>query len=193
MAQISMKKLDAAMKSVKDVETVAVTIGAGDDSIDVTVKKRIQFADMIDLINTVVDNVVTAFGYFPEKLEMALTANVLSYYTNLKDDLGTDRVAALLWGGQYAEIVGCIDALQYEVIRTSVDEKIDYLLKKSIAGTERQIAKAADQIQAAADAFKLIEEELSNIGTDKFKAAVENLGSITPAQLIDVMGPKHES
>lgn len=193
MAQISMKKLDAAMKSVKDIETVTVTIGAGDDSIDVTVKKRIQFADMIDLINAVVDNVVTAFGYFPEKLEMALTANVLSYYTNLKDDLGTDRVAALLWGGQYTEIVGCIDALQYEVIRTSVDEKIDYLLEKSIAGTERQIAKAADQIQATADAFKLIEEELSNIGTDKFKAAVENLGSITPAQLVDVMGPKHES
>lgn len=105
MAQISMKKLDAAMKSVKDVETVTVTIGAGDDSIDVTVKKRIQFADMIDLINTVVDNVVTAFGYFPEKLEMALTANVLSYYTNLKDDLGTDRVAALLWGGQYLSLI----------------------------------------------------------------------------------------
>ena len=75
----------------------------------------------------------------------------------------------------------------------AVDAKIAHALDKSVVGTERQIVKATDQIQLTADAFKLIEEELSQIGTEKFRSAVENLGSITPAQLIDVMGPRHES
>ena len=46
MAQISMKKLDAAMKSVKKDDVVTVSIGAGDSAIDVTVKKRIPFAEI---------------------------------------------------------------------------------------------------------------------------------------------------
>lgn len=193
MAQISMKKLDAAMKSVKKDDVVTVSIGAGDSALDVTVKKRIPFSEMVDLIDVVVSNVISEFGYTPEKYGVSLAGNVMAYYTNLKDDLGIDRIATLLWDGTFDEIAGCIDPCQYSEILRAVDAKIAHALNKSIAGTEYQIAKATDQIQQTADAFKLIEEELSQIGTEKFRSAVENLGSITPAQLIDVMGPRHES
>lgn len=193
MAQISMKKLDAAMKSIKKDDVVVVSIGAGDSAIDVTVKKRISFSEMVDLIDVVVSNVISESGYTPEKYGVSLAGNVMAYYTNLKDDLGIDRIATLLWDGTFDEIAGCIDPCQYNEILRAVDAKIEHALDKSVVGTERQIVKAADQIQSAADAFKLIEEELSQIGTEKFRSAVENLGSITPAQLIDVMGPHHES
>ena len=193
MAQISMKKLDAAMKSIKKDDVVVVSIGAGDSAIDVTVKKRISFSEMVDLIDVVVSNVISESGYTPEKYGVSLAGNVMAYYTNLKDDLGIDRIATLLWDGTFDEIAGCIDPCQYNEILRAVDAKIEHALDQSVVGTERQIVKAADQIQSTADAFKLIEEELSQIGTEKFRSAVENLGSITPAQLIDVMGPRHES
>ena len=112
MAQISMKKLDAAMKSIKKDDVVVVSIGAGDSAIDVTVKKRISFSEMVDLIYVVVSNVISESGYTPEKYGVSLAGNVMAYYTNLKDDLGIDRIATLLWDGTFDEIAGCIDPCQ---------------------------------------------------------------------------------
>ena len=192
MAQISMRKLDAVVKSMKKKDVHTVAIGVGEDAVNIEVKYRIKFADAVELIRAVVDNVITEFGYMPEMKEVAMAGNIFAYYTNLKDDLGIERIAELIETGVYERVLDNISSDQYFTIIAAVDARIEHELKKSVAGTERQIERAADQIQHTADAFKLIEEELSQIGTDKFKAAVENLGAITPAQIVDVMMPANE-
>ena len=169
MAKITMAKLDEVIKHFHNQGT-DVTFQTFGEPVKVEVKTTIPAEQMQELVLGVVR---TQFGeneetaellYLPELRELALAANVLHYYTNLKDDIGNDRLVEMLYNtGIYSKIVEAISFEQYSAIKEASDARVEWIKAQTVAGHTAEVRKMLEKLDAATEALSTMTSEFSNV------------------------------
>ena len=193
MAKITMAKLDEVIKHFHDKGT-EVTFQTFGEPVKIEVKTTIPAEQMQELVLGVVR---TQFGeneetgellYLPELRALALAANVLHYYTNLKDDIGNDRLVEMLYNtGMYAKIVEAISFEQYSAIKEAADARVEWIKAQTVAGHTAEIRKVLEKLDAATEALSTMTSEFSNVDEGTMSAAIERLANIPMEELVKVV------
>lgn len=193
MAKITMAKLDEVIKHFHNQGT-DVTFQTFGEPVKVEVKTTIPAEQMQELVLGVVR---TQFGeneatgellYLPELRELALAANVLHYYTNLKDDIGNDRLVEMLYNtGIYSKIVEAISFEQYSAIKEAADARVEWIKAQAVAGHTAEIRKVLEKLDAATEALSTMTSEFSNVDEGTMSAAIERLANIPTEELVKVV------
>lgn len=193
MAKITMAKLDEVIKHFQDKGT-EVTFQTFGEPVKVSVKATIPAEQMQELVLGVVR---TQFGedeetgelyYLPELRELALAANVLHYYTNLKDDIGNDRLVELLYNtGIYDKIVEAISFGQYSAIKEAAEERVEWIKAQAAAGHTSEVRRMLEKLDQATEALSAMTSEFSGVDEGTMAAAVERLASIPTEELVKVV------
>ena len=164
------------------------------EPVKVEVKTTIPAEQMQELVLGVVR---TQFGeneetgellYLPELRELALAANVLHYYTNLKDDVGNDRLVEMLYNtGIYSKIVEAISFEQYSAIKEAADARVEWIKAQTVAGHTAEVRKMLEKLDAATEALSAMTSEFANVDEGTMSAAIERLANIPTQDLVKVV------
>ena len=199
MKNLSMTKLDKAIKFATGKTTTVSIMKNDEESIDVEVRSVISLAEMSQLVRTAVDNLFTEneYGeieYMPELEDVSIAANVMAYYTNLKDDLGNDRLVELIYNtGIYDEIVEHISESQYSNIQWAVRNRARDRIADNRNTQRAALAKATMQIEYASEAFKALTDQFADFGTDRMQAVLDRLSSIEVKDLAKAVVETHDN
>lgn len=193
MAKITMAKLDEVIKHFHNQGT-DVTFQTFGEPVKVEVKTTIPAEQMQELVLGVVR---TQFGeneetgellYLPELRELALAANVLHYYTNLKDDVGNDRLVEMLYNtGIYSKIVEAISFEQYSAIKEAADARVEWIKAQTVAGHTAEVRKMLEKLDTATEALNAMTSEFANVDEGTMSAAIERLANIPTKDLVKVV------
>ena len=196
--ELSMSKLDQVIGGYAAPKEQAVEFQVGDQTISVLVKHTISLEDMSDLVCSVVGNLFVSEGrdgevvYKPELYEAALTANILSCFTNLKN-LNADRITALLYASDIAEkVVAAISSKQLLDIRFAINQRIEFICKSIHAEQQYRLNEAAMQVGKAAQAFQALTEQFSVVDQDQMKTVLDHISKLTPEVLAGAVAKARE-
>ena len=192
MAKITMAKLDEVIKHFHNQGT-DVTFQTFGEPVKVEVKTTIPAEQMQELVLGVVrtqlrDEEPVSCSIVPELRELALAANVLHYYTNLKDDIGNDRLVEMLYNtGIYSKIVEAISFEQYSAIKEASDARVEWIKAQTVAGHTAEVRKMLEKLDAATEALSTMTSEFSNVDEGTMSAAIERLANIPTEELVKVV------
>lgn len=152
--KVSITALDKIAKEITEKQTVENWNG-----IDITVKNRISFADVVAFVENVAANCFIENGdYMPEALKFATDSNIIKYYTNINLPNNLEhRYELVNLPGLMETIIGCISVEQYDEIIDAVDRKIEYMCNMNVSAV-------LNQIKSVVDAF----EELQKVSGEMF-------------------------
>lgn len=163
-AKISFKKLDSFLDSCQKTNTFGCI--TGDGQMDITVKAYIPLASMYSLVDSVVEN---HYGindngeevYQPEVGEVIMRLAIISWYTNLKMEMGADRLASLLFGTElYQQICEYISKEQLDLIYKSVEKRIADKNALIYSEQRKKLEELSAQLDRAVTAFKNLSEAI---------------------------------
>lgn len=187
--KLSLAKIDKIIKheKINDINTINYKI---DEKVyEITVKSYISFSDMLSFVDGVV-NTIFPIGddgfehYVPALLEYAKALHYIEYCTNLKVELGSDRVYTMLFGSDIMRtIYKQISPTQYNAIEDAIESAIAHKLAVLQVGEQAKIADATDKIDQAARALEAFSKQFEGIDQNKMQAAFDNLAEITPKDL----------
>lgn len=155
--RVSASDLEALCEKCSVNKTTTLSVGGRDDKFEFVVKRRLNAAEMSDIVETVCDGVVdTETGtYHPELKDYFLRVAVIKTYTNI-DLPDNDKCWNLVYGTPvFARVVGhenrpvifegreyddrMIDVEQYEQILTAIDQKIAYAITRDLVSEGESI------------------------------------------------------
>ena len=113
---------------------------------------------------------------------------MLHYYTNLKDDIGNDRLVEMLYNtGIYSKIVEAISFEQYSAIKEASDARVEWIKAQTVAGHTAEVRKMLEKLDAATEALSTMTSEFSNVDEGTMSAAIERLANIPTEELVKVV------
>lgn len=187
--ELSMTALDKIIKAKALSRTNTLAYNIDGTVFEIEVKYTIPMGDMIDLVNTVVDNLFVSGDngetiYTPARLDLAMAANILKHYTNLKSDLGETRLVSILYGSKLMEdIINLISASQLMDIEKYVDQFTGSILTSINSAQESKLNELARSFDQAASAFQTFTDQLSSFGGENMQKALNNIIQMTPKTL----------
>lgn len=189
--KLSISKLDKLLKAKQSESVIPINYEiAGDETIELPVKRYIDLSDTLGFVNGVVNSVfpVSDDGtttYVPEILDYSKAMHYIEYFCpSLKLDLGASRVYSMLFGSQIMrDIYKQISPAQYNSLEDAIDSAIAHKLAMIQSGERAQIADATDKIEQAAQALETLTKQFEGIGDDKMQAAFNNLASMETEDL----------
>lgn len=196
---LSMNKLDALIEHMGTKAPSTLSFPIAEENIEIEVKHVISAEEMSELVRSVVSNLFVSNEdgdtiYMPERRDLALAANILSYYTNLKDGLGNKRLVSLVYDTDIFEsIKEKISVCQMVDIETYVDRLTAFLCDSIHAEQKSRIADAVAKIDAAANAFKALNEQFSAMGTERVQKFVDNVIDFTPEDFARAVAKAQEA
>lgn len=180
--RVSINKLEEYCKENNpDVTEQSFTIG--DETVTYTVKYRLSLDESLHFI----EDVVSATIMKPDCMTVPLAQryimgkNILTYYANFtvpENDVAAYELV-LGAGAIIGEILNSIDGTQYQMLVSSIRDRIDFESQKMISTREWQMNVMQDQINAIAEQWGRI---FDGIGEDQIISFIASIGELSKKQ-----------
>ena len=181
--KFSTTKLDKLIKD-QAMDAVAHYSVNGQDT-GIIVKYSLFPIDVIRFVNDVVDDVFFLddngrISYFASVRKASIDARFLQYFTNVKTDIGADRISALSYQSPImCELQRLVSRKQWCDILDAINDAIEYRKREILSAEHEKLMAVTVQLDKAAEAFtKLTELFGSEIGTDQIKRVFDNLSNM---------------
>lgn len=188
--ELSMTKLDRIIKSKSIEKTSTILYNIDGDTFEIEVKHTIPMTEMIELVNSIVDNLFVAGGngelvYTPARFDLALAANLLKRYTNLKGELGEARLVAIVYGSSIMDDIKTkIGVRQLNDIEKYVCQLRDSILASIRSAQEAKLNDMAAKLDLAIEAMNSMTNTFASVDQETMQSVIENLSRIEPSQLV---------
>lgn len=143
--------------------------------VEVSVKRRLPFADVIEFVDDVVKTCFTQkdLTYLPEAKNFAIKSDILTMYANFTMPSNVEYQYELIYDSDIAaEVTRHIDPEQFDEILAAIDEKIDAEIQIGASMLKAQVNKLIASISDLESRFSDI---FSGIGE---KEMTEIVGAI---------------
>lgn len=181
--KISFHKIDGILSNYKE-ESKAVTCYTSEgEEVVITVKPYLSVQEMAQFVSDVADNVFDGETYAPYNRAIATVYAVLFYFTNLKSDMGLERLAAFERTPVYAEILEKIDLKQFSFINSSISEFIEYRKRENQNTQKERLEKNINELQAMTDVFVKLGEQFKEFDAGRMMNAIEEFAKKDEATL----------
>lgn len=193
MAKLSMNKLDKVIKNQAHDRVSLITFSIDGEDIDIEVKHTIGANEMVSLVSGVVDNLFSVsengtIVYRPELRNISMAANVLGFYTNMKDGLGNDRLISIAYDSRIMEnVVDHISEYQMHDIEDAIDARVAFMIGSIHAEQQAKLNDIVWKLDRAAESFKILNEQFSGVDQDMMAKAIDNLATMTPDKFVDAV------
>lgn len=132
--------------------------------VEVSVKRRLSFADVLEFVDDVVKTCFTQKGltYLPEVKNFAIKSDVLTMYANFTMPSNVEYQYELIYdSGIVSEVIKYIDREQFDEILAAIDDKIDAEIQ---IGASMLRAQASKLITSISDLEGRFSDIFSGIG-----------------------------
>ena len=145
--KVSINKVDKMIKICKDETKESVSFQIDGEEIIVSVKLFLSPGEEYGCVNSIVDAVFIDGEYTPEAYQSSVLMNFIAYYTNLKVEIGLDRLYMLTYGSNVmGQLMSCVNPSQWNHICESAQKKIAYRVETDINMQKKKIDELMQNI-----------------------------------------------
>lgn len=199
--QVSLNKLDDIIKyKCKSNNSTIVQLHISDsETIDVDIKSVISFEDMEQFVDIVADSVFVSdesgeMVYVPTRYHTAFALCFLSYFSNLKINMGLERLVALMYAtGIYDELVSAANQAQLRAIEDDIFSAIEFRKQTVLSGERIKLNYLLEQMNKMMPMLEQNAGLLAGMSQEDLTKAVQAMGNMDEGKLAKAVLAEQES
>lgn len=153
---------------------------------DVTYKTILNFDEAIQFSTNVASSCIGDDGeYIPEAYDYAIRSCVIGYYTNVElPENNDDRYALLYNTPLYKLTMSKINRQQFNAIKKSIDDRIDYTVKSNIKKFEEQLAQVVQILESVSKQSSAMFDGVDSETLNQFVKKVSDMKNLDEEKLV---------
>lgn len=188
-------KCDTHTKNIEDrgdYQAIVYSVD-NDTAIEITVKKTLSLAECDSFVEAasngglvVGDGGETRFS--PVMLDYAYYLSVLAFFTNLKTDIGPDRIYSMVYLSDMMSVIeSCINQRQLLDLKRYIDNLSSFNLQVGVHYSASKTQALISKIDTITSAIGSITKPMSELSPEKMKEAITNLSGVSEDKIIRLM------
>lgn len=191
--KVSINKVDKMIKTCKDETKESVSFQIDGEEIVVSVKSFLSPGEEYGCVNSIVDAVFIDGEYTPEAYQSSVLMNFIVYYTNLKVEIGLDRLYMLTYGSNVmGQLMSCVNPSQWNHICESAQKKIAYRVETDINMQKKKIDELMQNIDAITATLTTLTDEFKDVDTNALVGAINNIATLDNSKIIEIVAANQE-
>lgn len=189
--KISINKLDTLLTAEKaKCSETKITYDIDGEDVDILVKRSIPLSEMQAFVENVAENVFMedeATGetvYAPALRDIAWGLNFIAYFTNLKVEVGAERVVDMMYAtGLFNRIEDAADAIQLRAIEVAINSAIEFRKQTILSGERIKLNYLLEQLDKAMPMLEQNANLLAGMRQEDLTKAVQAIGNMDEGKL----------
>lgn len=192
--KVSIRSLDKLLNSlVGENTTQSLTFELEDSVVDVAVRKYISTQEANDFVDVVLsgafhDNPDGSCEYSDVMKQYAWNLAILTYFTNIKVEIGADRLYAMIYGSNMMDqIIACISNKQLNDLNSAISAGIKYKMSLVASMQSMKTNALMDKIDRLVESMSLASNAIRDIPEEQLKEAVNKIAAIDEKSVIHAL------
>lgn len=157
--KLNTTKLDKIIKDQKKDNGV-ITYEINGETIEIQVRRTVSIQEFAQIVTDVSESVCSGnvndhVPYSAFYKETAIGLAILSNYTNIKDDIGVDRMNAILFETDILDKVeDSVNQIQLNALMIAIDDQIEFYKQEAISTEHKHLIETTAQFNKATVTFE---------------------------------------
>lgn len=153
---------------------------------NIVYKTILNFDEAIQFSTSVTSSCIGDEGeYIPEAYDYAVRSCVIGFYTNVDLPENNDERYALLYNTPlYKLVMSKINRQQFNAIKKSIDDRIDYMIKSNIKKFEEQLAQVVQMLESVSKQSSAMFDGVDAETLNQFVKKVSDMKNLDEEKLV---------
>ena len=189
-SKVSINSVDKYLKA-RNMEPYAVTMECNGCELQFTVKRSLNWDDMMTMVYSAVNAVFFDEDgetiYHPEFEEIAMASAVLTFVANFKEDMSMGLVHELMYAGVLDKIKELWNTQQNYDFVDQFRRMVDHREAMLVAGERDKLMKISDKLDKASETMKIIADTFGDVSAEQLQEAVNAMAGMDAMTLANAV------
>lgn len=194
MSKVSMRSLDRVLNRYGKVsDTKTIQFGIEDDVVEIEVRTMLSLSEARDLVDLVVGAAFTedesgTMIYSDLMQQYAWNLAVLTYFTNIKPDLGAERLYTIIYKTDLlGKVLDCISARQTSDLLSAITREVRHIANMTVNTQSVRTGELMDKIDTMMSAVTVATNGLQGFDPDQLHEAVAKMSAVEEGKILDLL------
>jgi hypothetical protein len=194
MSKVSMRSLDRVLNRYGKVsDTKTIQFGIEDDVVEIEVRTMLSLSEARDLVDLVVGAAFTedesgTMIYSDLMQQYAWNLAVLTYFTNIKPDLGAERLYTIIYKTDLlGKVLDCISARQTSDLLSAITREVRHIANMTVNTQSVRTGELMDKIDTMMSAVTVATNGLQGFDPDQLHEAVAKMADMEEGKILDLL------
>lgn len=189
-----MRSLDRVLNRYGKVsDTKTIQFGIEDDVVEIEVRTMLSLSEARDLVDLVVGAAFTedesgTMIYSDLMQQYAWNLAVLTYFTNIKPDLGAERLYTIIYKTDLlGKVLDCISARQTSDLLSAITREVRHIANMTVNTQSVRTGELMDKIDTMMSAVTVATNGLQGFDPDQLHEAVAKMSAVEEGKILDLL------
>lgn len=188
-AIVSFNKIDEIIKyQMKGCQNQSILLFETDleDPTPIMVTPTLSIADVFAFVRDVSHAVFDEDDYIPAAFDFAYAKAILSYFTNIKENLSDDRALLIMYQTDLLDkVIAAINPKQLFTIKTALMEEIQHRKNTILSNQKKLLNQSLEETQKLIDVFESFSSRFEGLDIQKTLDIAQRLADKDEQQLVN--------
>lgn len=191
---VSIRALDKVLKSFKPDDAVRIVRYEVENTVvEIEVRRYISLQEANDFVDVVVSGAFQsdsdgAESYSFIMRQYAWNLAILTYFTNIKPDIGADRLYTIIYDTNImSRITECIVSKQLEDLNSAVESGVKYMSSIAASTQSYKTSELMRKVDYLLSAISITSNAMKDISDEKIHTAINKLADMDEDSVIRVL------
>ncbi len=194
MSKVSMRALDKVLSRYgKPSDTKTIQFGIEDDVVEIEVRTMLSLSEASDLVELVVGAAFTedesgSMIYSDLMQQYAWNLAILTYFTNIKPDIGAERLYTIIYKTDLMDkVLGCIPSRQTSDLMSAIAKEVRHIGDMAVNTQSVRTSELMDKIDTVMSAVTVATNGLQGFDPDQLHEAVAKMSAMEEGKILDLL------
>lgn len=194
MSKVSMRALDKVLSRYgKPSDTKTIQFGIEDDVVEIEVRTMLSLSEASDLVELVVGAAFTedesgSMIYSDLMQQYAWNLAILTYFTNIKPDIGAERLYTIIYKTDLMDkVLGCIPSRQTSDLMSAIAKEVRHIGDMAVNTQSVRTSELMDKIDTVMSAVTVATNGLQGFDPDQLHEAVAKMSAMEDGKILDLL------
>lgn len=194
MSKVSMRALDKVLSRYgKPSDTKTIQFGIEDDVVEIEVRTMLSLSEASDLVELVVGAAFTedesgSMIYSDLMQQYAWNLAILTYFTNIKPDIGAERLYTIIYKTDLMDkVLGCISSRQTSDLMSAIAKEVRHIGDMAVNTQSVRTSELMDKIDTVMSAVTVATNGLQGFDPDQLHEAVAKMSAMEEGKILDLL------
>lgn len=194
MSKVSMRALDKVLSRYgKPSDTKTIQFGIEDDVVEIEVRTMLSLSEASDLVELVVGAAFTedesgSMIYSDLMQQYAWNLAILTYFTNIKPDIGAERLYTIIYKTDLMDkVLGCIPSRQTSNLMSAIAKEVRHIGDMAVNTQSVRTSELMDKIDTVMSAVTVATNGLQGFDPDQLHEAVAKMSAMEEGKILDLL------
>lgn len=194
MNKVSMRALDKVLSRYgKPSDTKTIQFGIEDDVVEIEVRTMLSLSEASDLVELVVGAAFTedengAMIYSDLMQQYAWNLAILTYFTNIKPDIGAERLYTIIYKTDLMDkVFDCISSRQTADLMSAIAKEVRHIGDMTVNTQSVRTSELMDKIDTVMSAVTVATNGLQGFDPDQLHEAVAKMSAMEEGKILDLL------